>query len=151
MLLDIYLIEYLSDFSILVDKERLPGRSHVLLPVHAFFAPNAILLNDRLVGIRKQVELKSVLRSEFLVSLLVVDGDAQQLDVLIFKFVVRITERACFLRSTRCVVFRIEEKYYALAFEVGQFNGIAVLILRFEIRSFVTFFEHKPPMNVGLH
>jgi len=51
--------------------------------------------------------------------LFVIDGNAEQLDVLFFEFVVRITERTCFLRSARCVVFRVEEKHDALSFEVG--------------------------------
>ncbi len=52
-------------------------------------------------------------------SFLIIDRDAKQLDILFFKFVVRITERTCFLRSARCVVFRIEKENDTLSFEIG--------------------------------
>ena len=52
-------------------------------------------------------------------SFLIVNGNAEQLDIFLFEFVVRITERARFLRSAGCVVLRIEEKDDALAFEIG--------------------------------
>ncbi len=61
-------------------------------------------------------------------SFLIVNGDAKQLDILLYEFVVRITERACFLRSARCVVLRIKEKDDALAFVIGQLDRIPVLI-----------------------
>ncbi len=61
--------------------------------------------------------------------LFIVYRNAEQLDVLLFEFVVRITERTCFLRSARCVVFRVEEKHDALSFEIGQLYRIAVLVL----------------------
>lgn len=77
--------------------------------------------------------------------LFVVDGYPQQLDILTFEFAVRITERACFLRSAGCIVFRIEEKYDALSREVGQANRIAVLVLRLKVWCLFAFFEHKPP------
>ena len=49
--------------------------------------------------------------------LFVIDRDTEQLYVLFVEFVVRITERACFKRSTRCVVFRVKEQDDALTFE----------------------------------
>ena len=49
---------------------------------------------------------------------LVIDRNTQELDILLLEFVVRITERACFLRSARCVVFWIKEQNNALALEV---------------------------------
>ena len=77
--------------------------------------------------------------------LFIVDGNTEQLNVLFFEFVVRITERTCFLRSARCVVFRIEEQNNPLAFEVGKLDRITILILRTETRCLIAFFEHKPP------
>ncbi len=81
--------------------------------------------------------------------LLIVDRYAKKLDILFLEFVVRITERTCFLGSARSIVFRIEEKHDALSFEIGELDGLAILILRFEVRCFVAFFEHKPPERVG--
>lgn len=80
--------------------------------------------------------------------LFVVDGNPKKLDILFLEFVVRITERACFLGSARCVVFRVKEQNDPLTLEIGQRNGIAVMVLRFEVRCLVSFFEHKPPLNI---
>ena len=150
MLIYVYLIKDLCDLSSFVDEERFPIRAHILLPVHAFFAPDAIAFDDRLVGVGNQIELKTVLGTKLLMSLLVIDRNAEQLDILFFEFVVRITERARFLRSARCVVFRVEEKYDALAFEIRKLHRISVLIFRSKIWSFIAFFEHNPPGTVRL-
>ena len=109
MLFDIYLIKHLRDLSILVDEKSLAIDPHVLLSVHAFLDPDAILLDNILLGVGHKIELQSVLRAEFLVRLFIVGRNTKELYVLLFEFVVRITERACFLGSARCVVFRIEE------------------------------------------
>ena len=128
VLIDIYLIKNFGYSSILVDKKSLPGYAHILFPVHGFLAPHSVFFDYFMVGVGNKVELQIVFRAKLLMSLLVIDGDAKQLDILLFEFVVRITERACFLRSARSVVFRIEEQHYALAFEVGESHGLAILI-----------------------
>ena len=109
MLFDIHLIKYLRDLSILVDQKRGAVYAHVFLAVHTLLRPDAVFLDDIFVRVGDQVELESVLRPEFLMRLFVIDRDAKELDILLIEFVVRITERACFLGSARGVVFRIEE------------------------------------------
>ena len=109
MLFDIHLIKYLRDLSILVDQKRRAVYAHVLFAVHAFFGPDAVFLDDIFVRVGDQVELESILRPELLMRLFVIDRDAKELNILLIEFVVRITERACFLGSARGVVFRIEE------------------------------------------
>ena len=73
MLLDIHLIKDFGDLSIFVYQKCLPRRSHVLLSVHAFLAPYAVGLNDLLVAVGDQIELKAVFRPELLVCLFIVD------------------------------------------------------------------------------
>ena len=80
--------------------------------------------------------------------LFIVDGNTEQLNILFLEFVVRITERTCFLRSARCIVFRIEEQHDALPLKIGKLDWVAVLIFRVKVRCLVAFFEHKPPINV---
>ncbi len=46
---------------------------------------------------------------------LTVGRNADHLNILLIKFVTRITERTCFLRSARRVVFRIKEQNDAFA------------------------------------
>ena len=145
MLFDIHLIKNLCDLSILVDQKRLPVGAHVLLSVHALLDPDPVFIDDLLVVVSDKIELQSVLRSEFLMRLYVIDRDAKELDIVLIEFVVRITERACFLGSARGVVFRIKEQDDTLSLEVGELYRIAVLVFRFEVRRFVTCFEHKPP------
>ena len=84
-------------------------------------------------------------------SLLIIDRNAEKLDVLFFEFVVRITERARFLRSARCVVFWVKEQDHALTFIIRKFYRIAVVVFRFKVWGLVAFFEHKPPRSVGLN
>jgi hypothetical protein len=148
VLINIHLIKNFRDLSILVDQKSLPGDAHVLFSIHALLTPNAVSLNHFVVGVGNQIELESVFGTKLLVCFLVVDGNAKELDILLLEFVVRITERTCFFRSARCVVFRIKEKYDTLAFEIGELYRIAVLVLRIEIRCLIAFFEHKPPGNV---
>src|SRR5688572_1993771 len=143
VLLNIYLIKDLRDLSILIDQKRFSSGAHVRLSVHTFLAPDTVALDYRFIGVGKQVELKAVLRAELLMSFLIVNGDAEQLDILFVEFVVRITERTCFLGSARCVVFRIKEQDDALALEVGKFYRVAVLIFRFKVWCLIAFFEHK--------
>jgi hypothetical protein len=49
---------------------------------------------------------------------LIIDRDAEEFYIFLVKFVVRITERACFKRSTRGVVFGIKEQDHSLTLEV---------------------------------
>lgn len=83
-------------------------------------------------------------------SFLIIDRYAKQLDIFLFEFVVRITERTCFLGSARCVVFWIEEQNDALSLKICKLDRIAVLIFRFKVWCLIAFFEHKPPLNVRL-
>ena len=116
MLGNFYFWKDVRDLSIFADDVSCPLDPHVLLPVHRFLAPNTVLFDHLVICIRYQVKLKTVLRAKFLMGLLVVNRYPEELYVLLIKFVVRITERACFLRSARCVVFRIKEQHDALAF-----------------------------------
>ena len=118
MTLDIYLVEDLRDLAFFIDQERRPINAHVLFPVHGFLGPDSVGLNDFLLCVSDQVELEAILRTKLLMCFLTVDRNAQQLDLLLIEFVVRITERACFERSARCVVFRVKEKNDALTFVV---------------------------------
>jgi hypothetical protein len=118
VLLDIYLVEDLRDLSFFIDQKCLSIYAHVLFAIHGFLGPDPVLFNDVFIGIGHEIELQPVLRAEFLMSLFVIDRDAEELDVLFVEFVVRITERARFERSTRCVVFRVKEQDHPLAFEV---------------------------------
>ena len=129
MLFDIYLIKDLRDLSLFVDQERCAVYTHILLSVHAFLGPHAILFDYILVRIRNQVEVQSVLRAKLLMGLFVIDGNAEELYIVLVEFVVRITERTCFERSARGVVFRIEEQNNTLALKVGKLYGFAILIL----------------------
>ena len=74
-------------------------------------------------------------------SLFVINRNAKQLDIFLFEFVVRITERTCFLRSARCVVFRIEEKNDTLTFEIGKLDLLACVVQNGKVRRLLPDFE----------
>ena len=135
----IHLVEDLHDLAVLIYQECRTVYSHVLLTVHALFGPNAVSLDDLFIGIGHEIEPESVLRAELLVRLFAVGRDAEKLDVLFFEFVVRITERARFLRSARGVVFRVEEQDDALSLEIRELNRIAVLVAGGKIWCFIAF------------
>ena len=80
--------------------------------------------------------------------LFAVGRNPQQLYILFVETVVRVTERTNFLRSARGVVFGIKEKNDALSLKIGKLHLVAVLIFRFEIGCFITYFEH---MLLGLY
>lgn len=134
------LIKYLYYFSIFIDKKGLSHSAHVLFTVHALFDPDAVCLDDLFLGVGYQSIGEIEFRDKFQVRLFVVDRNAQYLDVLFAVFVVRITERTCFFRSARCVVFRVEPKHDTLALEILKIYEVAILIVCREVRSLVTFF-----------
>ena len=145
MFFDVHLIEDLHDLAFSVDQKRRSLDAHVLFTVHRFFHPDAVFLHDVLFSVGQKVESKVVFRPEFLMRLFTVGGNAEQLDVLFIEDVVRVTERAGLERSARRVVFRVEKQHNALAFEIRKLYGISILVLAFEIRCLIAFFEHKPP------
>ena len=61
--------------------------------------------------------------------LFVVGRNADHLDILFVESAARITERTCFERSARRVVFRVEPEHDALAAEILEANRISVLVL----------------------
>lgn len=145
---NVYLIEDLGDLPVFIDEERLSSGSHVLLPVHALFTPDAVVANDLLIGIGDQRVGKTEFRDELLMRLFVVNRNSDHPNVLCLVFVVRVTERARFLRSARRIVLRIEPQDHPLAFQVGKPDGVAVLVFRGKIRCLIAFFQHNCRMIV---
>lgn len=80
--------------------------------------------------------------------LLIVHRNAQDLNILIKEFVVRITERARFFRSARCVVFRVKKQDDPFAPKILEIYRIAVLIAGVKFGSLIAFLEHNPPKNI---
>ena len=143
MICDVHFVEDLRDLAFFVDQERGALDAHVLFTVHRLLFPNAVFLHDVLFRIGKQVEGKIVFRPEFLMRLFTVGGNAEQLYILFVEGVVRVPERACFERSARCVVFRIEKQHNSLAFEVRKLYRIPVLIFGRKCGCLIAFFEHR--------
>ena len=143
VLFDIYFAEYLRDPALLVDQKCRPLNAHILFPVHRFFHPDAIFLDYVLFCIGQKVERKIVFRSKFLVLLLAVGRNTEQLDFLLVEDVVRVTERTGLERSARRVVFRVEKQHNTLALKIRKLHRISVLIIAFEVRCFIAFFEHR--------
>ncbi len=140
---NIHFIKNLNDHAIPIDQKRLSVGTHVLFAVHTLFDPDTVRLNNFLIGIGDQCQRQIIFRNKLLMRFLIVYRNAEYLNVLGSKIVVRITERACFLRSARCVVFWIEPEHDPLAFEIGKPDRVSVLNLCIKIGCLVAFFEHN--------
>lgn len=108
MFFDIDLVEDLDYPALLVDEECLAVGAHIFLAVHRFLDPYAVFLDHLLVRIGDQRIWQVEFGDELLVRLLVIDRDADDLNILLVKLVARIPERTRFERSARRVVLRIE-------------------------------------------
>ena len=120
------------DLALLVDQVRHAVRPHVLAAVHALLAPGAVSVHDRLVRVGEEREGQRELVGELAVRLLVVDRDAEDRDLAALQLRPRVAEGAGLLRAAGRVVLRIEVQDDFLALEVGELDGLPVLVLRRE-------------------
>ncbi len=118
MCLDINLVKDLRDLSAFIDQKRRALYAHILFAVHAFFDPNAVFLHNDFIGVGDERKRQIVFRDKLLMRLFAVGRNADHLNILFIKFVARIPERTCFLRSARRVIFRIEEQNQAFAIKI---------------------------------
>lgn len=147
MICYIYFVKNFDDLTLFIDQKSLAGGAHVLFAVHRFLDPNAVFLDDGFFGVGDQSVRQFEFRNEFLMRLLAIDRNADNLDILLVKLIARIPERTCLLRSARRRVFGIEPKHDTFAFEILEAHGIAVLVVGSKIRSLIAFFQHNYPQN----
>jgi hypothetical protein len=97
---------------------------------------------DPVVDVAEQPEGVLELLGERAVLLRRVEGDAQDLDALLFEFADSITEPAALLGSPGRVGLGIEPEHDSLAGEILQAHGLAVVVETFERGCLGADFEH---------
>ncbi len=150
MICHIDLVKNVDDLAVAIDQERGSVDAHVFLAVHAFFRPDTILLDHVLFGVGNELVRQVELGDKLLVRLLAIGRNSENHNVLVVKFVARITERTRFLGSARCVVFGIKPKHDTFAAVIRELDRITILIAGLEFRCLVANFYHifaKTPVN----
>jgi hypothetical protein len=127
----------LGDLSFFVDHVGDAARVLVL-----FGITGTVGEADGVVGVAEEGEGEVVLLGEFLVLVLTVETDAEDLGVLRFVLGLEVPEPGTFPRSTGCVGLRIEPEHHFLSAQIAQANGVAVVVDRFKVRRRVTRLQH---------
>jgi hypothetical protein len=112
--------KHLRDLALFVDDKRAALDAHVLAAVHAFFFPDPVGLGDGVVGIRHKREGQLVLGCELSLRLRLIRRDADDLGVLLRKFLQGVAKLGRFLGSARCVCLGEEVEDHALPAELGE-------------------------------
>lgn len=129
------------DAALLVNHEGRTQHAVYRFAVHHLFAPRAVLFHHRVIGVRQQRKGQVVFLAEFLMRRLSVGADAEDDDVAFGGFGICVAEPARFFRSARRVVSRVKVQHDFVAFEIGQFDGLARRIFQVEGRRFAADFE----------
>ena len=113
----------------------------------------AVSDTDRPLSVAQQGVGEFVLRGELRVRFDVVGADAEDLDVFQFVVVDSNTESIAFSRSPAGAGFRVEPHDNGFSGVVAELNGGSGVILDFESRGLVAYFEHSylPPMKSGVN
>jgi hypothetical protein len=72
-----------------------------------------------------------------------IERDAKNLYSLILIYAVLITKRACLLRATGCIVFRVKVENYPLTAKIRQVDRVVVCVTCGEIRRLIAFLQHR--------
>src|SRR5262249_16104420 len=127
--------------AVLPDPHAGADDPHGLLSVHHLLAISAPVFHDFLVGVTEKSERNLEFATEFLVGLAAVGRDAEQDRARLLQILPQVAEAAGFLRSAGRVVLGIEVDEDILALERREGDGIAVLVGKREVGSFLAFFD----------
>ena len=97
---------------------------------------------DRSLGIAEQREWKVELFGEALVVGRRVEADAEDAGVLLAVLFDEVPEPGPFLRSARCVGFRVEPEHYFFAAQILKADSVAFVIGDVELRGLLACLEH---------
>lgn len=81
-----------------------------------------------MIGIRQQREGQIKFRNKLLMRSLSIRTDADDFDVALLCFGMRVAEPARFFRSARRIVFRIEKQHDFFALEIRELHRLAARI-----------------------
>ena len=125
---DLDAVPALHDLAVGTDQICRARHAHVLLAVHGFLLPHAVLLHHRVIRIGEQRELESVLLREPRLALRVEHADAEHRRLALLELRQVVLEGARLLGAAGRVVLGIEVEHHRLAGVVGQRVGLARLV-----------------------
>ncbi len=111
------------------------------LAVHVFWLDEVVAVDEDHVGVGEEIVGKVVFVFEFLLVFDGVAGDAEDDDAGLLELLEGVAEAAGFDGAAGGVGAGVEEEDYGLAFEVGEGDFFAVLILEGEVFYFVAGFH----------
>jgi len=104
---------------------------------------------DLAVGVAEEREGELELAGELLVFFAGVEADAEDCGVLRGVLAGEVPEPGTFERSAGCVGLRVEPEDDLPAAQVAQADGVAVVILRFEIGGLISGIQHAGLFSNG--
>ncbi len=124
---------------VLVRADEVGGALYAFdeLAVHVLWLDEVVAVDELHVGVGEEVVGKVVLVFEFLLVFDGVAGDAEDDDALLLELFKRVAEATGLDGAAGGVGARVEEEDYGFALEVGEVDGLAVLILEGEVFYFV--------------
>src|SRR5688572_1346964 len=126
--INLHAVPALDHFSIRADQIRGPRHAHVLLAVHGFLLPHAVLLDHRMILVGEQRELQPVLVRELRLAPRVEHADAQHGGLALLELRQVVLERAGLRGATWGVVFWIEVQDDRLTGVVSEVVRLAGLV-----------------------
>ena len=125
---------------VLVGADEVGGALYTFdeLAVHVFGLDEVVAVDELHVGVGKEVIGEIVLVFEFLLGFDGVAGDAEDDDAFLLEFFEGVAETAGFDGAAWSIGAGVEEEDYGFAFEVGEVDGLVVLVLEGEVFYFVT-------------
>jgi hypothetical protein len=126
-----------DDFPVSADPERNASRVVVGRNV-----AGAVRNTELALGVRQKREGEVVLLGEAALGVDIIEAAAEDHRIEFREFVVEVPEPGTLLRSARCVGHRIEPQHDVSSSVVAQPNGLAAMILYFEVRCSIAWFRH---------
>jgi SAM-dependent methyltransferase len=140
--LDFDLRPNFQNFARRVDEKRRTLYAFGDLAVHVFFDDHAERVAKLRIDVRKELERNVVLRFEFLMRGDRVAADADNLDAFALEARVCVAELRRFVRSTRCVVFRIKPQNQRLIEKIAAVHRLARIVEHRNARHLRAYVEH---------
>ena len=111
-----------GDFTVRANDESGALCAHVGFPIHAFFHPDAVRLNDFLIRVAEQGERKIELLDELFVAFDGINTDPENMG-FVGNFRPCVPNAACLRRATGRIVFGVEVQYHGSVAEARELDG----------------------------
>ena len=117
-----------SDFSLGIDDIGRAFGAHVFFPIHGFFNPDSICLDDAPVGVGEKRKWKVEFRDEFLVRFYRVDADTEEGGTRALDQLPGIADTAGLGGASRSIILGVKIEDYRPALQIAEGEGSAVTV-----------------------